>query len=187
MAAIKCVSCLFGLFALLGCGERLTESDPMESHVSDTAAKKSDLTIEDIKSMPKGIHVIHTPNVVEARESGNPDTPYRWEHKETVIPLIDNLTIQEFGYIVVVDGVPRLHSYNWDGRPYDKADFVDFFECEDGPLKKGQGYTRTDWTENEFLEKSEMTTYFVGKDEKGTFYSGYSEVTKLPRLKGSGE
>ena len=187
MTLIRHITFAAGLAVLTGCKETSVDPDSAVRTDQDEQLMDGTLTINDIESMPKGFEVSHFPREVAAIETGNPNSPYRWEHKETVTPLIDNLTVQEFGYIVVVNGEPRLVSFAWDRKPYDRADFSKLFACEDDPLKKGKNYTRTDWTENESLEKSEMTPYFVGVDGSGKRYSGYSSMTKLSQLKTDGE
>lgn len=187
MTLIQRIIITIGLSAILGCEERPRESEVVKEAEGDRPSSNTPLTIENIETMPKGFDVVHSPRDVGAIETGNPESPYRWEHEEAVTPLVDNLTIQEFGYIVVVNGERRLISFAWDRKPYDRSDFAIFFGCEERPLKKGKRYIRTDWTENESLEKSEMTSYFVGEDEAGKLYSGYSKVTKLPELKATGE
>ena len=157
-------------------------SDEIERSKEEVGSLSRMLTVDEIKAMPTGFKVVHFPREVEAFETGNPDSPYRWEHKETVIPLFDNLSIREFGYIVVIDGEPLLYSYAWDGKPYDNVDFRQMFGVGGEPLKNGESYTRTDFTENGTLEKSQMTSYFVGADAAGRLYSGYAEVVKLPKL-----
>lgn len=187
MIMIRCITFAVGLVVLAGCKDPSAVSNSQVEVDREEQPSDIPLTISDIEAMPKGFDVSHSPHEVAAIETGDPDRPYRWEHKETVIPLIDDLTVREFGYVVVVNGEPRLVSFAWDRKPYDRADFAKFFACEDGPLQKGKSYSRTDWTENESLEKSEMTPYFVGVDGVGKLYSGYSKMTKLPQLKPNGE
>ena len=134
-----------------------------------------------LNNIPIGIEVRHNPQTVSAEFNGK-DSMYYWHYITTVKPVNEDLEITEFGsYLWSVD---HWKFETETGKPFDKNDFAEWYNCSNGKMMKGQEYTdKNNWNYARDLNKGWVLWYFIGKNSKGDLFKGTAIIDYLPELK----
>lgn len=137
---------------------------------------------DEIKNIPDGLIVTHSPVDVMASKTKDDTTMFYWFHKTTVKPVSEDIEITEFG------------SYTWDGSkwvffnsggvPFSPKDFAEWYECKNAKLKKNSEYSdKNNWSRWPTLYKSTSLWYYIGKNKKGELFKGTALVNYLPEMR----
>ena len=132
--------------------------------------------LEDIRQLPEGIRVTHTPNVVSAVMRGD---EFVWEYQTRVEALHSELVILEFGAFV-------LHRGQWqlaNSSPFFSRSFADWYKCQhavlptDIVLRVGMpAVDPQNWSRGTRLRSSRTLWYYIGQDPSGRRFRGEAEV-----------
>jgi hypothetical protein len=180
---IKKLVPLFGIFVLVSCSnsEKSDHSSEIESSEIDNVEQSSRVWPKKLASLPVGMEVRHNPAVVFATE--NTKDPEKWgtyqlQLTTSVVALEEDLEIIEFGGYLLEDDQWVFRSI-YD-RPFDKEEFIDWYNCPEGLLQKGVSYSDHDnWlakTDNLSGQRIISLWYFIGKNKNGNKFVGASEV-----------
>jgi hypothetical protein len=138
-------------------------------------------TLEEIRRLPEGLRVTHSPNPVVAVMGRNKDLPFTWEYSTTVEALHAELNIVEFGAF-------HLSNDNWrfsntGGQPFSAQQFAEWYSCTEGILKPGKSATDPkNWYRNKALRSSRCIWYYIGKDAEGKLFRGEAEIEQRGTL-----
>lgn len=172
---------LIGIILIIGitsCSDNLEHSN--DGIKSNLPPKIDSLTI--------GLKVIHSPSTVFATiNQKDPEKrgQYQLQHSTSVEALKEDLEIVEFGAYVWENNQWVLKTI-YD-RPFNKEEFIKWYKCEKGILKKGMKYSDNDnWmAKTNSLNREEMKGlwYFIGKNNEGKLFVGSSEIKGFFKLK----
>ena len=138
-------------------------------------------TLEEIRRLPEGLRVTHSPNPVAAIMGRDKDQPFVWEYITTVEALHAQLNIVEFGAFNLSNGNWRFS--NTDGQPFSTQQFAEWYSCTDGVLKPGKpAADQKNWDRGKVLRSSRCIWYFIGKDAEGKLFRGEAEIEQRGTL-----
>jgi hypothetical protein len=101
----------------------------------DVKPRTAGRTLEEIRRLPEGLRVTHSPNPVAAVMGKTKDHPFTWEFSTTVEALHPDLNIVEFGCFGLFNG--NWGFSNAGGQPFSTQQFAEWYSCTDGILKPG--------------------------------------------------
>lgn len=141
-----------------------------------------------IDTLPIGLKVTHSPSVVYAtfnKKDPEKKGRYQLKHVTTVSPIEEDLEIIEFGSYSRYNNEWVLTTIY--GRPFNREEFIKWYECEDGILKVGTSYSDKD----NWIGKTNKLTgkeirglwYFIGKNKKDKLFVGASEIIGILKMK----
>lgn len=138
-------------------------------------------TLEDIRRLPEGLRVAHSPNPVAAVRGSEAEYPYRWEFSTAVEALHGELTIVEFGAFGLVNG--RWRFSNAGGEPFSGQQFAEWYSCPGGALRPGmRAADPKNWSRSKLLRSSRCIWYYIGKDADGKLFRGEAELEERGTL-----
>ena len=163
--------------------EIVGEDIPVTNLLSEEYLKGKDNYSElpqKLNNIPNGIEAGHNPQTVLA-EFNKKESMYYWNYKTTVKPVNENLEIVEFGSYL-------WYNDHWEfatvtGKPFEKKDFAQWYNCKNGKMKKGKEYSdKSNWNNAPVLQKGRALWYYIGKNSKGELFKGTAIVDYLPEL-----
>lgn len=136
----------------------------------------------ELKNIPDGIEVSHTPVNVNAVKTKDDTTMLYWFHETTVKALKEDIEITEFGSYSWVND--HWEFGNLGGTPFSPKDFAEWYQCKNAKLKKGKVYSdKNNWSRWPYLQRSTAIWYYIGKNKKGELFKGTAIVNYLPVMK----
>lgn len=142
------------------------------------------ITVEELDKLPEGIVVVHEPKTALATLSGKSErrAKYTWWYKTTITTKDEDVTIQEFGAFVWLDG-KWVSVGTITGKPYGRDEFAEWYKCPKGVLRKGEAYSDpTNWSSREELQAGKTRWYFIGVDAKGKRIKGEAVIEEIAKL-----
>jgi hypothetical protein len=137
--------------------------------------------LEEIRRLPEGLRVTHSPNPVVAVMSRDKDQPFAWEYSTKVEAPHTELNIVEFGAFNLSNGSWRFS--NTGGQPFSTQQFAEWYSCTDGILKPGEPATDpNNWSRSKVLRSSRGIWYYIGKDAAGKLFRGEAEIEQRGTL-----
>jgi hypothetical protein len=138
-------------------------------------------TLEEIRKLPEGLRVTHSPNPVSAVMGKDEGQPFAWEYSTTVEARHAELNIVEFGAFVLSNGNWRFATAA--GRPFSAQEFAEWYSCTDGVLKPGKpAADPKNWSRRKILRSSRCIWYYIGKDAEGKLFRGEAELEERGTL-----
>lgn len=139
-----------------------------------------------VTSLPVGIRVKHSKRKAFAElNTSHPQRggTYRWNYATSVTPLVDSLTIIEFGAFILEDG--KWVERTIYGRPFNGDEFEQWYKCKNALLIKGRKYfDKNNWTSaNDINAGSKSLWYYIGVDKNKKKYVGYAVIKTIAKLK----
>ncbi|MEX2186325.1 MAG: hypothetical protein WD875_06010 [Pirellulales bacterium] len=135
-------------------------------------------TVEELDKLPTGIKVVHEPDVVLATLSGKNTRrgKYTWWYKTTVTATDADVTIEQFGAFVQVDG-KWVNGGSFTGKPYNAEQFAEWYSCDKANIRKGKSAADPkNWSTSDELAAAKMRWYFIGVDATGRRVKGEATV-----------
>ena len=150
--------------------------------LADVKPRTAGRTLEEIRRLPEGLRVTHSPNPVAAVMGKTKDQPFTWEYSTTVEALhAADLNIVEFGAFGLFNG--NWGFSNAGGQPFSTQQFAEWYSCTDGILKPGKSATDPkNWTRSKVLRSSRSIWYYIGKDSEGKLFRGEAEIEQRGTL-----
>jgi hypothetical protein len=136
------------------------------------------ITAEELDKLPTGIKVVHKPKTALATLTGKSErrAKYTWWYKTTVSAIDADVTIEEFGAFVWLDG-ECVNGGTFTGKPYAAEEFAEWYKCPKAVLKKGKAYSdATNWSSAPELQAMKMRWYFVGINSQGRRVKGEAVI-----------
>lgn len=140
-------------------------------------------TIDELKKLPVGIEVTHTPNPARASltEQGKRRGKYTWWYKTQVQAKESGVRIEQFGSFVWLKGQWKFANYT--RKPFATKDFSEWYSCPDGLLTPGKMFEDpTNWGSSNELSANKAWWYFIGVDEEGRRVKGEAVINGLGEL-----
>jgi hypothetical protein len=135
-----------------------------------------------IKDLPIGFEVRHNPDTVYAEPDPEGKFKYIWKMETSVKSLIMDLEITEFGAYNLIGNKWLLANYT--GKAFTKSDFMDWYSCSVGVIKKDETYTdKQNWKKSNELTPGKALWYYIGKSKDNKLYVGYAEIVTMGKLK----
>lgn len=135
----------------------------------------------ELRALPDGLRVIHTPNPAGAQPGGRSGFRYTWLYATTVESLGGTIVIEEFGSFFFEGGSWRFS--NVTGKPFTAADFADWYACPDAILRPGKACSDSlNWTGNDRLGAGRMLWYYLGRDTHGRRVKGQAVIGLLAEI-----
>lgn len=138
--------------------------------------------LEEIRLLPEGIRVTHTPDPVSAVMRGN---EFVWEYQTTIEALKSELSILEFGAFT-------LHQGEWrftNSEPFSSRHFAEWYKCQNADLSADvvlrAGMPAVDhqnWSRSQRLRSTRTLWYYIGQDPSGRLFRGEAEVMQRGTL-----
>jgi hypothetical protein len=139
-------------------------------------------TLEEIRRLPEGLRVTHTPNPVAAVMTQDKNLPFAWEYNTTVEALNAELNIVEFGCFNSSNGKDWRFA-NMGGQPFSTQQFAEWYSCADGVLEPGKSATDPkNWDRGKVLRSLRCIWYYIGKDPEGKLFRGEAEIEQRGTL-----
>lgn len=170
-------SCLIGAVVFLTLGLCLS-CERRSTGYPDAVAN---LSLADIRKLPVGLRVTHSPNPVRAVENGRSGHRYTWLYRTEVEALERSLTITEFGAFYLQNGEWTFGTFT--GDPFTPEDFAEWYACPDAKLNPGQPFADPlNWSGGEQLREGKTIWYFIAVDDLGKHYHGEAMIHQLPEI-----
>lgn len=138
-------------------------------------------TLDELKQLPFGLKVLHTPDKVRADHDGRSGRAFTWSYKTSVAATNGSVVIVEFGAFV-------WHKDKWvfsnfTGKPFTSNDFADWYSCTGAKLVEGQEFSDgSNWSGGDTLRASKMRWYFIGVTSDGHRVKGEAVIEILPEV-----
>jgi len=137
--------------------------------------------LAELEAIPKGLEVVHSPDVVENPVGPNPspDWKYRWIFRTEVRAIDKPLTITKFG-ILAWDGSrwilpPDQTSYNTG--VLDAKTFIEWYQCPNAIVSPGRpAIDPQNWAGSHSRQSFKQKWFFIGVDANGKSYKGEGVV-----------
>ncbi|MEM7626450.1 MAG: hypothetical protein AAF333_12710 [Planctomycetota bacterium] len=150
---------------------------PHESATGEAAVR--DLT--EIRELPVGLKVTHSPNPAPAMEGGRSGFPYTWLYETKVESIDQDLTLEEFG--AFVEHEDGWHFSTYTAKPFTPEDFAEWYGCPDAKLVPGKVFVdRLNWSGARQLKTLRTIWYFVAVDPDGKRYRGEALIEQLAEI-----
>jgi hypothetical protein len=147
--------------------------------IADAAATPT--SIEELLRLPVGLKVTHSPKPSLATETPDRLWRYTWFFETTVQAIDSDVRVTEFGAYGLV-GRKWLFG-NYTGKPFDAADFAEWYCCPDAFARKGKDYTDTEnWSANSQLIAGTSRSYYIGVDAIGRRVKGEAIVERSAEI-----
>lgn len=157
-----------GLSLPSGCGRPASDAGPSSRY-------------QMIMDLPVGIEVTHSPNPVKAVRGGRSGFAYTWLYSTSVRALKEDLTVEEFGSFMRVNGQWVFADYT--GEPFTASDFADWYSCPGGRLTPGIEFSDpVNWSGSETLRPGKSLWYFIAVDASGKRWRGSSILEEVAAL-----
>lgn len=139
----------------------------------------ADPKLDELKALPVGIVVSHTPNPVCAQRGGRSGSHYTWQFKTTVRAKHGSLRILEFGVFAWQGG--RWVFSNYTGRLFGPKEFAEWYSCPDALVLAEAEYSDpSNWAGADTLRRGKARWYFIGVTEGGERVKGEALVEQEP-------
>ncbi|MEM1108179.1 MAG: hypothetical protein AAGH99_05745 [Planctomycetota bacterium] len=137
--------------------------------------------ILEIRKLPVGLKITHSPNPVKAQKNVPRSYEYTWFYDTKVEALIDDLTIVEFGAFS-----KSKNGWSFDnhtGIPFNKTEFEDWYSCPNALIKLGDSFNDPqNWTGSDQLQSGTTIWYFIAIDPNGQRYYGEKKLDYLAEV-----
>jgi hypothetical protein len=141
-------------------------------------------TIEELDKLPTGLKITHKPSPALATLTGKSDrrAKYTWWYKTTVTATDDDVTIEQFGGFVLVDGkwvdpTAGVHP------PYTAKELAEWYKCDGATISKGKpAVDPTNWSSFPELIAVKHRWFFIGVDAKGRRVKGEAIIELKPEI-----
>ena len=132
-------------------------------------------SLEEVRALPEGLRVTHSPGVVAATRGGSDGREFVWSFQTHVEATDTELSVVEFGAFRQIGA--KWGPANGGERPFDPQQFAEHYGCTDGRLRPGQPASHPNNRHGSSqLCSSRQLWYFIGKDASGKLYRGEAEI-----------
>lgn len=135
-------------------------------------------TLEDVRRLPIGLSIAHSPNPVCATSEGRSGMPFTWTFETSVRADATSLKIVEFGCFFERAG--KWVFSNYTGRPFTGRDFAEWYNCPEATLAPSVTVRDpNNWSGHNQLIASRLIWYYIATDDHGRQFRGEAMVQLL--------
>lgn len=137
--------------------------------------------LEDIRKLPVGLRVTHSPNPVAAAHGGRSGHSFTWTYETSVEAIDVELKIEEFG--VFFENGAKWTFSNYTGKPFSGQDFADWYTCPDARLRPGvPARDPQNWSGSHQLRAKRTVWYFIGVAADGRRFRGEAVIEERAEI-----
>ena len=137
--------------------------------------------LTEIRKLPVGLRVSHSPNPVKATKAGRSGREFTWKYQTSLEAMAQELTIVEFGSFFEQGSNWRFA--NFTGKPFSRMDFAEWYSCPGAILVPGTAANDPEnWGGGQQLRACRCVWYYIAVDDSGKRFYGESTVEQLGEI-----
>lgn len=138
-------------------------------------------TIDEVRKLPVGIRVTHSPDPALAATGVQDAYTFTWVFSTTVEAIERPLRVIEFGCFSELGD--EWHFSTATGRPFNGGEFAEWYSCPDAELRPGEpAKDPKNWSAAQQLSADRMLWYYIALDEAGNAFRGEAVIEMAARL-----